>query len=56
MTPSQPGTVLTFAALANFFDSILSPMARIAFGLGPMKTMPSASSASQKEARSDRKP
>ena len=56
MTPSQPGTVETFAALANFFDSILSPIASIALGFGPMKTMPSLSSASQKEARSDRKP
>ena len=27
------------AALANFFDSILSPIASMALGLGPMKTM-----------------
>jgi hypothetical protein len=56
MMPRKPGTVETFAALANFFDSILSPIASMAFGLGPMKTMPSASSAAQNEARSDRKP
>ena len=41
MTPRKPGTVLTLAALANFLDSILSPIASIAFGFGPMKTMPS---------------
>ena len=40
MTPRKPGTVLTLAALANFFDSILSPIASIALGFGPMKTMP----------------
>ena len=56
MTPSQPGTVDTLASLANFFDSILSPIALMAFGFGPMKAMPSLSSASQNEARSDRKP
>ena len=32
--------MLTLAALANFFDSILSPIASIALGFGPMKTMP----------------
>jgi hypothetical protein len=44
------------AALANFFDSILSPIASIARGFGPMKMIPSLSSASQKDARSERNP
>ncbi len=40
MTPRWPGTVETLAFAAAFFDSILSPMAAIAPGLGPMKTTP----------------
>ena len=36
--------------------SILSPMAAIAFGFGPMKTMPALASASANAARSERKP
>ncbi len=50
------GTVDTSAAAAAFFDSILSPIAAIALGLGPMKTMPAASRASGKASRSDKKP
>ena len=38
------------------FDSILSPIASIAAGLGPMNTMPEAASAAGKAARSARKP
>ena len=56
MTPRWPGTVETLALAAAFFDSILSPMAAIASGLGPMKTMPAFCSARGKASRSDRKP
>ena len=42
MTPRWPGTVETFAAAAAFLDSILSPMAAMALGFGPMNTMPAA--------------
>ena len=45
MTPRWPGTVETLAAAAAFLDSILSPIAAIAPGLGPMKTMPASASA-----------
>ena len=41
----SPGTVETLAAAAAFFDSILSPIAAMAPGLGPMKTMPASASA-----------
>ena len=51
-----PGIVLTLAASASFFDAILSPIAWIAWVLGPMKTMPSFSSAAQNAAFSDRNP
>ena len=51
-----PGIVLTFAASASFFDAILSPIASMACALGPMKTMPSFSSAEQKVGFSDRNP
>ena len=44
------------AAFAAFFDSILSPIASMAPGFGPMKTMPAASSARGNASRSDRKP
>ena len=50
------GTVETLAFAAAFFDSILSPIAAMAFAFGPMKTMPAASSAFAKASRSDRKP
>ncbi len=56
MTPRWPGTVETLAAAAAFLDSILSPMAAMAFGFGPMNTMPAAASALGKASRSDRKP
>jgi hypothetical protein len=52
----KPGTVETPASAASFFEVILSPIARIAPTGGPMKAMPSASSASANSARSDRKP
>ena len=51
-----PGTVLTFACSASFFEVILSPMAEMAPVGGPMKTIPAASSASTKPAFSDRNP
>ena len=54
--PRWPGTVDTLAAAAAFFDSILSPMAAMAFGFGPMNTTPAACSAFGKASRSDRKP
>ncbi len=56
MMPRWPGTVETCAAAAAFFDSILSPIAAMALGFGPMNTMPAASSALGKASRSDRKP
>ncbi len=40
ISPIWPGTTLTPAACASFFDSILSPIAAIASGGGPMKAMP----------------
>jgi hypothetical protein len=39
-----------------FLASLLEPMARMAPGGGPMKTMPAALQASAKPAFSDRKP
>ena len=56
MMPRWPGTVETPAALASFLDSILSPIASMARGLGPMKVMPAACKAVGNAARSDRKP
>ncbi len=56
MMPRKPGTVETFAAAAAFLDSILSPIAAIAPGLGPMKTMPLSLSAWAKASRSERNP
>ena len=56
ITPRWPGTVETWARAAAFFDSILSPMAAIALGFGPMKTMPALASASANASRSDKKP
>src|SRR5665647_800260 len=44
------------AAAAAFLDSILSPMAAMAFGFGPMNTIPAACKALGKASRSDRKP
>ena len=51
-----PGTVLTLAVAASFFDSILSPMTSIARILGPIKRIPACSSACANSAFSDRKP
>ena len=49
MTPRWPGTVRDLGGLAaNFFDSILSPIAAMALGFGPMNTMPALASASRK--------
>ena len=56
MTPGNPGTVATPAACASFFDSILSPIASMAFGFGPMKVMLLASNARANAACSDKKP
>jgi hypothetical protein len=42
-------------AAAAFLLSILSPMAAIALGFGPMKTMPALASASANASRSDKK-
>ncbi len=56
MTSRLPGTVDTPAARANLLLSILSPMAAMAWGLGPMKVMPAARSASAKASRSLRNP
>ena len=56
ISPTWPGTVETPALAANFFDSILSPMASMALGLGPMKTIPSLASRRATPAFSDRKP
>ena len=56
MIPRCPGTVDTPAALAARFDSILSPIAAMARGFGPMNVIPAASSASANASRSDRKP
>ncbi len=52
----KPGTVDTPASAASCFEVILSPIARIAAGGGPMNATPSAPSASAKSARSLRKP
>ena len=56
MTSRCPGTLETPAARASFFDSILSPIAAIAFGGGPMKVTPALASARAKAGFSDRKP
>ncbi len=56
MTPRCPGTVETLAAAAAFLDSILSPIAAMALGFGPMKTIPASASALGKASRSERKP
>ena len=44
------------AALASFFDSILSPIAAIAAGGGPTNAIPASAHARAKLSRSDRKP
>ncbi len=56
ISPRKPGTTLTPAAFASFFDWILSPIAAMAFGGGPTKAMPASSQARAKLSRSDRKP
>ena len=48
ITPRWPGTVETLALRRGLLDSILSPIAAIAPGFGPMKTMPAAASALRK--------
>ena len=54
--PMWPGTVETPASAAIFLDSILSPMAAMALGGGPMKVTAASSKASVKPVFSDRKP
>ena len=56
MSSRWPGTMLTPAFCASFFDSILSPIAAIALGGGPMKAIPAFASALAKLSRSERKP
>src|SRR5215471_11830987 len=51
-----PGTQETPASTAKRLDAILSPIASIASGLGPMNTIPAAAQALAKSARSDRNP
>jgi len=47
---------LTLAAVASFFEAILSPIAATEGCFGPMKTMPSSSSRFEKASFSERKP
>ncbi len=54
--PMKPGTQETPESAAVFFDSILSPMARMACGLGPMNVIFSARSRSANSAFSERNP
>ena len=54
--PICPGTVLTPASCAIFFDVILSPIDSMAPAGGPTKATPAFSSASAKALFSDRKP
>ena len=56
MSPRKPGTMLTPAFCASFLDSILSPIAAIALGGGPMKAIFALASALAKLSRSLRKP
>jgi hypothetical protein len=56
ISPLKPGTTETPAAAARFLDSILSPMASMAPGLGPMNTTPASAHMRAKPAFSDRKP
>ncbi len=56
MTSRWPGTLDTPAARASFFDSILSPIAAIAFAGGPMNVTPAFASAWAKAGFSDKKP
>ena len=56
ISPTWPGTVDTPAACAAFLDSILSPMAAIACGFGPIKVMPASAHCWANSAFSDRKP
>jgi hypothetical protein len=56
ISPIWPGTQDTPAACANFLLWILSPIAEIAPGLGPMKTIPSSAHLWANSAFSDRKP
>jgi hypothetical protein len=54
--PSVPGMMGTPRALAILRAVALSPMAPMARGGGPMKTMPASSQASAKSGRSARNP
>ena len=51
-----PGTHETPASAAQRLEAILSPIASMACGLGPMKTMPASAQARANSARSERKP
>ena len=54
--PVVPGTTGTPAAIMRLRAEILSPMASIVSGAGPMKMMPSSRQRRAKSAFSDRKP
>ncbi len=54
--PSEPGTQGTPALIMVCLAVTLSPIMRIASGVGPMKTNPLRSTRSAKSAFSDRKP
>ena len=54
--PIWPGTVETPASAASFLELILSPMASMASGFGPMKAMPSSLSRRANPAFSLRNP
>src|SRR3546814_15723028 len=56
ISPTKPGTTETPAFLASFFDSILSHIAAMALGGGPIKTIPFSAQALAKLSRSARKP
>src|SRR3546814_16011079 len=51
ISPTKPGTTETHAFLASFFDSILSPIAAMALGGGPIKTIPFSAQARTEERR-----
>ena len=56
MASGDPGTVLTFASFASRLLAILSPMAAMASGPGPMKAILAASRARQNAGFSETKP
>jgi len=55
-SPKKPGTVLTPAFYAIFFDSILSPMATMDLACGPINLISFVSKRAWNFAFSDRKP